>query len=63
LARKTSKFGVVPTAFQIRHGGDKGVLAIDPTLKGRRVVFRNSMHKFDSDHKTLDVTGISKPSK
>ena len=37
----------IPSVFQIRYRGYKGVLMIDPTMKGKtKVKFRNSMRKF-----------------
>ncbi|KAJ3075398.1 hypothetical protein HDU98_008227 [Podochytrium sp. JEL0797] len=44
----TVRMDVVPSAFQIRLGGVKGMLSVDPTLQGRQVNIRNSMHKFKS---------------
>lgn len=38
-----------PTCFQVRWGGAKGMLALDMTLKGTKVCFRDSMTKFESD--------------
>ena len=50
-----------PSAFQIRFAGYKGVLALDPSLPGKRAVFRPSMHKFKSDHRRLEVLQTSRP--
>ncbi|KAK8779236.1 hypothetical protein V5799_019422 [Amblyomma americanum] len=50
-----------PCAVQIRYGGCKGMLLLDPTLSGLRVVFRESMRKFHSDHSDLYVLKTSKP--
>ena len=55
--------GNIYSAYQIRMGGVKGVLAVDPTLPGEQVVVRNSMKKFKSDSSTLAVIQTSKPSK
>nr|AAQ10792.1 RNA-directed RNA polymerase-like protein [Branchiostoma floridae] len=60
LAKKVAAaLGVspVPSAFQIRYAGCKGVLAQDPTLGNTdRIQIRGSMKKFESEHKTLEVT-------
>jgi RNA-dependent RNA polymerase len=36
-------------------GGAKGVLGIDPTLEGRKVVLRESMVKFRSEDRGVHV--------
>lgn len=36
-------------AFQIRHGGSKGMLSIDYKLKGNVICVRPSMHKFRTE--------------
>ncbi|RCI16265.1 hypothetical protein L249_3184 [Ophiocordyceps polyrhachis-furcata BCC 54312] len=38
-----------PTCFQIRWGGVKGMLALDPTIPGKMIHTRDSMTKFPSD--------------
>ena len=50
-----------PSAFQIRFAGYKGVLALDPSLPGKRAVFRPSMRKFESFHRRLEVLQTSRP--
>ncbi|KAL3243650.1 hypothetical protein MRX96_020127 [Rhipicephalus microplus] len=52
--------GEEPCAVQIRYGGCKGMLLLDPTLAGRRIIFRQSMCKFSSEHEDLYVLKTSK---
>ncbi|KAH7938636.1 hypothetical protein HPB51_028846 [Rhipicephalus microplus] len=53
--------GEEPCAMQIRYGGFKGMLLLDPMLAGRRIIFRQSMYKFSSEHEDLCVFKTSKP--
>ncbi|KAL3208266.1 hypothetical protein MRX96_039262 [Rhipicephalus microplus] len=53
--------GEEPCAVQIRYGGCKGMLLLDPTLAGRRIIFRQSMYKFSSEHEDLYVLKTSQP--
>ncbi|XP_075534423.1 uncharacterized protein LOC142568311 [Dermacentor variabilis] len=53
--------GEEPCAVQIRYGGCKGMLLLDPTLPGRRIIFRQSMCKFHSEHEDLYILKTSKP--
>lgn len=50
-----------PCAIQIRYGGSKGMLVLDPTLEGDRIIFRKSMHKYPSWDEQLFVLKTSKP--
>lgn len=47
-------------AFQVRVGGCKGVLVLDPRLKGRQIVVRRSMKKFECEDRTLEVVRPAK---
>ncbi|GMH41422.1 hypothetical protein BSKO_09332 [Bryopsis sp. KO-2023] len=51
-----------PSAFQIRLGGCKGVVAIDPSCQPGKVFVRQSMKKYESDHNYVEVLERSRPS-
>eukprot|EP01129_Flabellula_baltica_P002968 TRINITY_DN12837_c0_g1_i1.p1 TRINITY_DN12837_c0_g1~~TRINITY_DN12837_c0_g1_i1.p1 ORF type:complete len:1060 (+),score=194.76 TRINITY_DN12837_c0_g1_i1:118-3297(+) len=50
-----------PTAFQIRLGGCKGVLSLNPNLSGIKVQVRPSMKKFLSDDTKLEICSPARP--
>ncbi|KAL9265309.1 RNA-dependent RNA polymerase 1-like protein [Drosera capensis] len=49
----------IPSAYQIRYGGFKGVVAIDPT-SSKKLSLRRSMCKFESEETKLDVLSYTK---
>ena len=56
----------IPSAYQIRFQGCKGMLAIDPSLPNGDVreilLYRKSMNKFVSSHSALEICEATKPS-
>ncbi|XP_057445084.1 probable RNA-dependent RNA polymerase 1 [Lotus japonicus] len=59
VARKCGFRDHVPSAFQIRYGGFKGVVAIDPS-SAIKLSLRKSMCKYKSENTKLDVLAWSK---
>lgn len=53
---------VVPSAFQIRFGGCKGVVAVDMNVEkdypGKRLLYRESMVKYWSSHTMFEVLSV-----
>jgi len=49
----------IPSLFQFRMGGCKGVLAVDTTLSGTTVEIRPSQKKFDTSYSHLEVVRVS----
>jgi hypothetical protein len=51
------------SVLQIRYGGCKGTLSVDPRLNGNKyeLVIRDSMNKFTSDHDVLELCKYSAP--
>ncbi|ORZ25193.1 RNA dependent RNA polymerase-domain-containing protein [Absidia repens] len=58
VARRMS-LRVIPSAFQFRLGGAKGMLVVSDKLKGRKVQLRPSQIKFESDHYMLEIVRTS----
>ncbi|XVE74535.1 hypothetical protein DITRI_Ditri12bG0024800 [Diplodiscus trichospermus] len=59
VARKIDLKSYIPSAYQIRYGGFKGVVAMDPSSLVN-LSLRKSMQKYDADSTSLDVLNWSK---
>ncbi|KAG1819741.1 RdRP-domain-containing protein [Suillus subaureus] len=58
--KRSAKLRHVPSAFQFRLGGAKGMVVQDPTIQGRLVCLRPSQIKFDApENLTFDVQSTS----
>lgn len=66
---RLNKKGQVPSAFQVRFGGAKGMLTVWDNAFPKRdgssevlveVILRASMKKFECNHKALEIVGYSK---
>jgi hypothetical protein len=49
--------GYVSSVLQIRYGGCKGTVAVDPHLDGKekQLIIRKSMKKFECEHQMLEL--------
>ncbi|PRQ43735.1 putative RNA-directed RNA polymerase [Rosa chinensis] len=62
FARKVARachLSETPSAFQIRYAGYKGVVAIDPDLKEKKLILRDSMRKYQSQITAFDILSHS----
>uniref|UniRef100_T1JWM7 RNA-dependent RNA polymerase n=1 Tax=Tetranychus urticae TaxID=32264 RepID=T1JWM7_TETUR len=51
----------IPSAFQIRFMGSKGMLVVDPDLIGMTIVIRESMQKMFTERDRLGIVKVSEP--
>ncbi|KAJ3069714.1 hypothetical protein HDU98_007219 [Podochytrium sp. JEL0797] len=63
-ATQTQTRDAVPSAFQIRFGGAKGMISVDPSIPGRMMSIRKSMIKFESPNcRFLEVADYASSSR
>ncbi len=67
IQRARKRQGYVPSVYQIRYKGFKGVLVLHPDLCGDRIQFRESMKKFETPNNgcapnELGIVEYSRPS-
>ncbi|CAF1495011.1 unnamed protein product [Adineta steineri] len=62
INEKVNKSSIIPSAYQIRIAGCKGLIIIDPqsTYEQYYIKIRPSMKKFESNHWILDICGFSR---
>ncbi|CAF1212000.1 unnamed protein product [Adineta ricciae] len=62
ISERQEKLDCVPSAYQIRMAGCKGLIIIDPqsTYEQFHIKIRPSMKKFECDHWFLDICGHSR---
>jgi RNA-dependent RNA polymerase len=56
---KVKKDNIIPSAYQFRLGGCKGVLSVSPRLKHRKVAIRKSQKKFDAEHVGFEINRVA----
>lgn len=59
IEMKVKKDTLVPSAYQFRLGGCKGVLSVSPRLKDRKVAMRRSQKKFDAGHVGFEINRVA----
>ncbi|KAI1287455.1 putative RNA-dependent RNA polymerase 1 [Halotydeus destructor] len=52
--------GALPSAFQIRLKGCKGLVTLNPLVPSGKIVIRSSMNKFESESTSLEILKFSK---
>ena len=57
---KNYRLGVLPTLFQIRYAGSKGMISLDSRLNGELLNYRPSMCKFDAAHTDIEICGSAR---